>query len=177
MRAAARAFAAQIEATEGAPRRQCSAAAPLMAKRLGEGRQAFLDVAAFVVEQPRPLFDALAFAGSVPDLLLANLRGLELGVRRCRRASSPPVKMLSMRSRSPSPSTPSTCRRACRAARQRGRRRRGGQPQPSPSMFDERFVSTSPAGAPAQPPSRALELAIERTADTRLRSRHFQPSS
>jgi hypothetical protein len=42
-----------------------------MAKRLAEGRQAFLDVVAFVVERVRADPNA-AFAGSVPYLLLAG---------------------------------------------------------------------------------------------------------
>ena len=69
--AVARAFAAQIEATEGALRASGSAAALAMAKRLGEGRQAFLDVVDFVVERVRADPNA-AFAGSVPYLLLAG---------------------------------------------------------------------------------------------------------
>jgi 3-(methylthio)propanoyl-CoA dehydrogenase len=69
--AVARAFAAQIEATEVALRSSGSAAALAMARRLAEGRQAFLDVVAFVVERFRAEPNAV-FAGSVPYLLLAG---------------------------------------------------------------------------------------------------------
>jgi hypothetical protein len=67
----ARAFAAQIETTEGALRDSGSAAALAMARRLTEARQAFLDVVAFVVERVSADPNAV-FAGSVPCLLLAG---------------------------------------------------------------------------------------------------------
>ncbi|WP_418320143.1 acyl-CoA dehydrogenase [Piscinibacter sakaiensis] len=78
--AVARALAAQIETTEGQLRASGSAAAIAMARRLGQGRQAFLAVVDFVVEQFRVDPNAV-FAASVPYLLLAgNLAaGWQLG--------------------------------------------------------------------------------------------------
>jgi hypothetical protein len=69
--AVARAFAAQVEAIEAELRASGSAAALAMAKRLAEGRKAFVDVVGFVVEGFRTDTNAV-FAGSVAYLLLAG---------------------------------------------------------------------------------------------------------
>jgi len=72
--ATARAIAAQIEATEGALNARPSAAGRTMAKRLGAGRRALLDVVDFVVGQTKagPASANAVFAGSVPYLMLAG---------------------------------------------------------------------------------------------------------
>ncbi len=70
--AVARAIAGQIEATERQLQARGSAACQAMARRLGAGRQAFLDVVAFVVEQGKANPNAV-FAGSVPYLMQAGI--------------------------------------------------------------------------------------------------------
>jgi hypothetical protein len=67
----ARAIAAQIEATERQLAARASAACQAMARRLGAGRRAFLDVVDFVVARGKGDPSAV-FAGSVPYLLLAG---------------------------------------------------------------------------------------------------------
>ncbi len=66
----ARAIASQIEDCEHALAARGSAAGRVMAKRLGAGRKAFLDVVEFVVGQGKAQPNAV-FAGSVPYLMLA----------------------------------------------------------------------------------------------------------
>ena len=66
----AKAIAGQIEATEAALQRQGGEAARAMAKRLGAGRQAFLDAVEFVVAESKSNPNAV-FAGSVTYLMLA----------------------------------------------------------------------------------------------------------
>ena len=178
--AVARAFAAQIEATEGALRASGSAAALAMARRLAEGRQAFLDVVAFVVERVRADPNA-AFAGSVPYLLLAgNLaagwqlaRALLVAERKLAAGEDADFHARQDRRR------PLLCR-ACADARarpapQRGRRRRGGDRAAGRDVLMRLdFVSdiTCPWCAIGL---RALEQAIERVADTVPVELHLQP--
>ncbi|MCW5659470.1 MAG: acyl-CoA dehydrogenase [Burkholderiaceae bacterium] len=69
--AVARAIAAQIEHTEAELGQRTSDHARAMLKRLRAGRQAFLDVVGFVVEQGKSDPNAV-FAGSVPYLMLAG---------------------------------------------------------------------------------------------------------
>jgi hypothetical protein len=69
--AVARGLAAQIEATEGALRQRPSAACQAMAKRLGAGRRAFVDVVEFITSTAKAQPNA-AYAGSVPYLMLAG---------------------------------------------------------------------------------------------------------
>ncbi|MCX2862630.1 acyl-CoA dehydrogenase [Paucibacter sp. PLA-PC-4] len=67
----ARAIAGQIEATEGLLKQRSSAASKAVAKRLGEARQAYLDVVDFIAAQGKGNPNA-AYAGSVPYLMLAG---------------------------------------------------------------------------------------------------------
>ncbi|MDP1901280.1 MAG: acyl-CoA dehydrogenase [Rubrivivax sp.] len=67
----ARAIAQQIEATELALAARDSAACRTMARRLGAGRRAFLEVVAFVAAQMRAQPNAV-FSGGVPYLMLAG---------------------------------------------------------------------------------------------------------
>jgi hypothetical protein len=67
----ARAIAAEVEACEGALRRQGGVAALTVAGRLDAARRAFLDAVSFVVANARDNPNAV-FAGSVPYLVLAG---------------------------------------------------------------------------------------------------------
>ncbi|RQO63172.1 acyl-CoA dehydrogenase [Paucibacter sp. KBW04] len=67
----ARAFAANIEATEGLLAQRDSAAAKSMLKRLSAARQAYLDSVDFIAAQGKSNPNA-AYAGSVPYLMLAG---------------------------------------------------------------------------------------------------------
>jgi len=69
--ATARAIAGQVEATEGALRARSSAACQTLAKRLADGRRAFLDAVDFIVSQGRCSPNAV-YAGSVPYLMLTG---------------------------------------------------------------------------------------------------------
>ncbi len=69
--AAARAIAAQIEATEGELKQRDSLACKAMAMRLSAGRKALLDVVDFVVVKTKTEPNDV-FAGSVPYLMLAG---------------------------------------------------------------------------------------------------------
>ena len=70
--ALARGIAAQIEATEGQLKARQSAPCQAMARRLGAGRQAFLDAVGFIAGASRSRPNA-TYAGSVPYLMLTGI--------------------------------------------------------------------------------------------------------
>ena len=77
---AARAIAAQVQATEAALAASASADAQAVGRRLKAAREAFLDVVGFVAGQTKASPNAV-FAGSVPYLMLAGnlMAGWQLG--------------------------------------------------------------------------------------------------